>query len=526
MIESLNIGISHAGGMGDNLNLTAFSAAVKKQFPHSFITVIVSRFPEIFRDNKTIDRVIKVDTAFYQKYVEDNRTKFDIFGEYKYACKWYFSEKALKLEDVVEFKNKSEKNFNRKYSYVFDRFLHDIPAMDRIGKKHYDIAFDSGYVQGNLNDMFLSIRPEDYKAMEKFKGLRYVTISNNAAGGLQTKSWYIPYWEKVNYHLRKIGFIPIQIGVEKDEPLAGAERFLGSIFETAALIKGAYFNIGPEGGLTHIARVVGTKSIVLFGPTPVHVFGYPENINLRSNVCKPCWWRKSDWFTMCSLRNQKVKATWAPPCMVGLAPETVIKEINKLLKAKGFNMKYLEPSLDMDESSLKASLFHKEQSILEKVFGTNRQVIETEASKSPLYDELDLNTKKINDVLETIGFSNKKVLVMSHGDVSLSRAIAAQGNEVTIAEVSEIRALRIKYLLKLKTFCIHSERVDFSDKSFDFVVLSNFLKHSKSIGSPLSEAERLVEDDGKIIIIPPVNKIDDVFYHTPLLMSDGRMRIF
>jgi ADP-heptose:LPS heptosyltransferase len=520
VIESLNIGISHAGGMGDNLNLTAFSAAVKKQFPHSFTTVIISRFPEIFRDNKTIDRVIKVETAFYQKYVEENRNKFDIFGEYKYACKWYFSEKATQLKDVVEFKNKWEKNFNKKYPHIFDKFLHDIPAMDRIGKKHYDIAFDSGGVEGNLNEMFLSIRPEDYKAVEKFKGLRYVTISNNAAGGLQTKSWYIPYWEKVNSHLRKIGFIPIQVGVEKDEPLAGAERFIGSIFETAALIKGAYFNIGPEGGLTHVARVVGTRSIVLFGPTPAHVFGYPENINVRSNVCKPCWWRKSDWFTMCSLRNQKVKATWAPPCMMGLTPENVIKEINKLLKEKGFNMKYLEPSVDMDAESLKTSLFHKEKEILDRCKDATSNFIEVEAFKEPIVGRKLEQTKKINTILDSIGFENKKVLVISNGDFSISQLIAAQGNDVTIAEISEIRTLRLKWINKIKAIKISEEKVPLKDNSFDFVILANVLT-LEAIWKFFSESERLVKEEGKIFIILPTTE-----GLPQITLAKGKVKVF
>jgi ADP-heptose:LPS heptosyltransferase/2-polyprenyl-3-methyl-5-hydroxy-6-metoxy-1,4-benzoquinol methylase len=509
--EILKIGVTRGGSIGDILNLSAIATSIKRQFPQSYITAIVSTHPEILRDNKVVDRIICIPVATFQKYVDEHKKTFDIFLEYKYACQWTFSDKVLALPGIQDFKRLTEKRY-KKYSYIFEKFLLDIPAMNRMGKSYWEIASDSLALKVSPDDMFISIHPEDYKAAEKYKDLKYVTINNSSAGGFQTKNWKSAYWKDVTTYLRKLNIVPIQIGEKTDFPIEGAERFLGTIFETVALIKGAYFNISCEGGIVHLARVVGVKSIVLFGPTTMHVFEYKENINIRSNVCKPCWWRTLTWYHTCPLINEKVSNECPAPCMDALKPELVIKSINKLLVEREYKMKYLEPSINMDKDSLKAALWHKEQEILKKVAGTPMEIFEAEVIKLPLdvtnYTEL-AQAKRVAAILKEVG-TGKKVLSVADGGY-IGNLIRLQGNKVTVTDISEIRTLRCKYLLKFEAYQCRAEKLPFKDQTFDVVILAEILEHIPNMSMAIQEAERVLKPYGKLILTVPVGRRHDPY---------------
>lgn len=515
MIKSINLAVSHGGSLGDCLNLSAVTAAIKKQFPQTYITVIICNFPEVFRDNKTVDRVVHIPTASFQQYVDKVKSNYDIYLEYRYAAKWHFSESVLKIPEILEFKKYTDSRF-KKYRYIFDSFLKDIPAMNRKGLSHYEVTSRSSGLDIQTSDMFLSVHPEDFKASNKFKGLKFCVINDSSSGGIQTKNWYKPYWKDVNKHLRRIGILPIQVGVEKDIQLEGSERFVGTIFETAALIKNAEFTISGEGGIVHLAKTVGTKSIVLFGPTNIHVFGYPENINLRSNVCSPCYWKQPDWFTRCSLINQKVKETWAPPCMKALEPKHVIKAINKLLVKKGYKMKYLEPTSEMDEASLKTSLWHKEQDILKKSMGTKQYFFEEEAIKLPLdatvgYKDI-LQQKRVQAICEMVGYK-KSVVDCGGGDGYIANLLKLQDNTVTVLDISEIRCERARWIHKLKAIQHDlTKPFPFKDKSVDVCLLAEVVEHVINPFDVLKEAQRIIKPGGKIIFTVPVHKSHDEYY--------------
>jgi len=63
-----------------------------------------------------------------------------------------------------------------------------------------------------------------------------------------------------------------------------------SLSEASALIAGAVFHAGPEGGMTHVAAAVGKPSLVVYGPTPPEVFGYPGHIPCAGGECLDCFW--------------------------------------------------------------------------------------------------------------------------------------------------------------------------------------------------------------------------------------------
>lgn len=92
-------------------------------------------------------------------------------------------------------------------------------------------------------------------------------------------------------------------------------------------------HIDTEGGLVHLRHALGGgPSVVLFGPTSPQVYGYKENLNLRSDKCSvPCEWVVDDWLTRCPRRTDKHL------CMCSLSPEYVAEQINLFIKQQKGN---------------------------------------------------------------------------------------------------------------------------------------------------------------------------------------------
>jgi len=85
----------------------------------------------------------------------------------------------------------------------------------------------------------------------------------------------------------------VQIGAANDLALAGVTDLRGrtSVRESAAVLAAAWGFVGLIGFPMHLARAVGTPSVIVFGgrehPTED---GYPGNRNLFTEMhCSPCW---------------------------------------------------------------------------------------------------------------------------------------------------------------------------------------------------------------------------------------------
>lgn len=142
-----------------------------------------------------------------------------------------------------------------------------------------------------------------------------------------TKSWPIPYWEKLVSMLN----VPIvQIGAGKScTPVKCVSLNLidkTTLKETAEVLRGAMFHIDIEGGLPTLNQHVGGKSVVLFGPTAIENQGRSFNLNLRANTCTPCYEWGTHKYNLCVRKDQlPCKAH----CMTDLKPEYVAKQIYK-----------------------------------------------------------------------------------------------------------------------------------------------------------------------------------------------------
>ena len=144
------------------------------------------------------------------------------------------------------------------------------------------------------------------------------TVSNTASAA---KSWPKASFEKLitMIHKEMPSFKVVQIGSAGAERLSGADRYmLGKNFGlVSSLLRGAAFHIDIEGGLVHLASNLGTKCIVLFGPTQMPYYGYAENINLSAGMCHDCYGLYDDC-TRCA------RDLAEPECMYSITPEMVM----------------------------------------------------------------------------------------------------------------------------------------------------------------------------------------------------------
>lgn len=161
---------------------------------------------------------------------------------------------------------------------------------------------------------------------------RYITL-NNGNGDPQgldivAKSWPQKYYEAFveQFHVSYPDIEVVQIGSADCMRVAGTDHVVcGESFDVVAeILRHAMFHLDIEGGLVHLATQLGTKCIVLFGPTPVSYYGYEENINLKAGRCHEC-------YCLYPEINRCARDMAEPECMYSITPEMVMEAVRSYL---------------------------------------------------------------------------------------------------------------------------------------------------------------------------------------------------
>lgn len=146
-----------------------------------------------------------------------------------------------------------------------------------------------------------------------------------------TREWDIDNFSKLIHLLKEKypSYKYVQVGYDNglymkntDYNLCGKTNFE----ELLSIVNGAKLLISTEAGVVHFRHFSSKKkSVVLFGPTRLDVFGYDENININSGVCEGCEWISNKWREVCIKTNNKAL------CMQKLTPEMVMEQLkNKI----------------------------------------------------------------------------------------------------------------------------------------------------------------------------------------------------
>jgi glycosyl transferase family 9 (putative heptosyltransferase) len=141
-----------------------------------------------------------------------------------------------------------------------------------------------------------------------------------------------PHCDELVQHFKASfpGVRVVQIGTATSIPIKSADvNLIGetTLQEAAGILRRTRLHIDNEGGLVHIARSLGVRSCVIFGPTSLDYFAYADNINIRPTFCGGCWWINSTWMDACPRGFETAR------CMSTQKPEDIVAGI----EAAGFS---------------------------------------------------------------------------------------------------------------------------------------------------------------------------------------------
>ncbi|SDH92205.1 Glycosyltransferase involved in cell wall bisynthesis [Pseudobutyrivibrio sp. 49] len=266
----------------------------------------------------------KVDVRKYDLFLSVRQLMHVIYWD-ESRIKSFSNELFEKLKKVHNLRVSS--GFNDEKSY------HDlaiIKCAELLNQNRYATLGDGNVWGIKDKDSRLELDEDYYKSFKRLDLNSYITI-NCSAGKIKkdTVQQQIKIWSKDNFSSfcklfkEKYPNIEIiQLGDADSTIISGADRLLAG--EKLGLVKyvlaNSLLHVDGEGGITHMATQLGTKCVVLFGPTPVKYYGYDQNINIVSQKCNGCMGTTPDWYFECPLYKK-------PICMESIKPENVFGEV-------------------------------------------------------------------------------------------------------------------------------------------------------------------------------------------------------
>ena len=338
-VADLSFCILISGGIGDMVNQKLFIMELFNLVPEAKIDLYVIQneaFPQwLYSDCDSVQNIILDLGTRYSSSVERydlaisvyDSTFITVDGIRKEVFENTNKVFLQKMEQLIKMTQRNDISLAMPVAVTFYRRIYN--GID------CHSWFNCGNIF-NITDYHISIPyQKDYE--DEFRGLclrKYITV--NAGNGYAmdgnsiAKSWPLERFERVlEIFKRKYPKIDvIQIGAEHEVPLTHADRHLmGRSFGLIAyILRDSIFHLDIEGGLVHLATMIGTKCIVLWGPTVFDYFSYPSNINVRAGKCHDCaglYRNVND----CARHMEK------PECMYSITPEMVVKEIDEYLGA-------------------------------------------------------------------------------------------------------------------------------------------------------------------------------------------------
>lgn len=327
--KGIEIAICINGGMGDHVVAEAFFEKLTNMFPNATYTLIGKKpVIEVLFYGKNIEKIYN--------YGEERVDEFDIYISLR-LCAYvvYYNEYVINNDEEIRLLVEGLENECAEYEYISSDRTKDTVLLKQAelqGLNRY------GYLGGRTmalseDDVCLEINPNYYEEFKELNLQKYITVNYGADlfghDFQQTKVWPKKYFEILVKEIKTLypELTIVQIGGANVEYLEGVDRcILGkSLYLVEHILHNSLLHIDSEGGLVHLASALKTKCIVMFGPTPVHFYGYKNNINVVGNCCKNCMGVIDDWMFRC-IKNQE-----NPECMYTITPEQVLMHVEEAL---------------------------------------------------------------------------------------------------------------------------------------------------------------------------------------------------
>ncbi|MCX5694168.1 MAG: lipopolysaccharide heptosyltransferase II [Candidatus Omnitrophica bacterium] len=314
-------------GIGDVLFTTPVIAALKQQFPESWIAYWSNlRVKPILESNPQISKVFALSRGDLKKIYQESFFKglWEAFKLFRRIKKEHFDicldfsldHRYSLLAKIIGIKKRIGFNYKGRGRFLTDRF--DLESyQDKHVVVYYLQLLKFLNIPAKDNNLFLNVLPEDEIKARNI--LAAAGIEENdcvigvfpGAGGSWGKDAMVKHWPALKFAqvadklMVKFGAKVIILGDESERKIA--EVVLHAMCDKPidlvgkigldilpAVIKNCNLLITNDGGPMHMAVALGVKTVAVFGPVSEVVYGpYPvssQHAVLKTDLdCRPCY---------------------------------------------------------------------------------------------------------------------------------------------------------------------------------------------------------------------------------------------
>ena len=254
---------------------------------------------------------------------------------------------ALIATDMLVFKlNESKLTMSPQMSVMFQNYLKYLKmygqffaAFPRTAPMFSQAAIDAGFKRYDFIFHQTGLTPRDFEyKCKRPDGMpeKCLLINDGFASwhkiARATKCWDLNNWDSFlrSFKINHPEITIVQIGETGSVPLRSDINLIGKtkLEEMVSWAVHADYYVGNDSGPTHIRHWGKRPSVVIFGPSPEKYYGYPENVNLSTNKCYPCYWQIDEWNETCKLGKRDCVR------MQFVTPETVMKSLEGQINDK------------------------------------------------------------------------------------------------------------------------------------------------------------------------------------------------
>jgi len=530
--SALHIAVILHGGYGDMITLSAWIKELYRRIECD-VKIDIYALPQhhiIFHLMPYKIKLLNKD-LFEHSFYYDLKLEIVHFINIKHYVPFRIYDKDKKLFNLLEEIN----IFNNKYNkYFYSQSSLDGEwanlmvnfGRDRRSELNIDGKLDFDHTKGLLH---LDI--DKYSIMEKLglNNKQYITIHNGSEAVLNHNnySYQIKIWPENHYNeLCKMikqhypDILIVQLGAKYSIPINTADRnYINklSMPESMIILKHSLLHIDGDSGLVHIRRQLHGKNIVLFGPTPIKYFSYPEDININSPYhCTNCMWMLKDWYFICAASN----SGYPVKCMEAITPLMVFNEFKK----------YINPKLERKEKIIQSDLeifnscsLKKYDAILTDICGVFN-IEKLPVSEHIYYGiekffihasrqwEYPFAVDKINKYSENINKNKIKIADIGGGGGIIAPYLLRLGYDTTVFDINFTREydgdlhrtekLRLRWAeandLKIEYGSIHN--IPAEDETFDIVICISVMEYIFEKIYAFKEMLRILKHNGMLIL--------------------------
>lgn len=339
-------------GLGDSIMALLPIETFRKEVPTAQIDLYIKSLPQA----QYLEHIDFVDHVYNQ--IVSGYDKMDEKYDVVMTASWIptaFSLSSVKINKVRRFSELLYNYFQDLMSIAAkvvkptEPYTAGVLDFMRIkGLKKLDQWNPSGILPYSENSKISLYIPDNYQDVLIKYGLKdkkFIVICNTVdkAADRSVKRWPVEYYSKLCLLIKqKCPTLKIvRVGDDNSEEIRNTDMNLTektSLEELLVLLKISEFYIGSEGGLVHINHFLQGKSCCLFGPTDEKVYGYSENINVRSteypmcvNGCEGIYNYTICLQSCCLLNMPHEKELSYAKCMEALMPEYVYEKLTPFL---------------------------------------------------------------------------------------------------------------------------------------------------------------------------------------------------